>query len=126
MSDTHKFCIKCGNSTSTSKEKFAKSELDHSIPKDKWWYRLLKVIYVVSYLPLLGIIPGVWMSNAKSCYYSYYSYTTSCSGSDSEAFWYSFLTLVIYMIVVRLIKIAVLYVAIGQKPEWKRQFRKIF
>jgi cytoskeletal protein RodZ len=68
-------------------------------------------------LPLLIIIPVVWSENS----YSYYG-----GGSEGEAFWYSLLTLVIYMAIARLIKIAVLYVALGRKPEWKKEFKKLF
>lgn len=128
------FCDKCGHKVNT--EKFcpncgeeiyhAKIETDHGpISKDKWWQRLLKVLYVIAYLPLFGIIPAVWSSNAPYCHTYTYS-GTSCYGSNAEAFWYSVLTLVIYFVALRLIKIAVLYVVIGRKPEWKKQFKKLF
>lgn len=113
----HKFCTKCGHSTVPVQTKSAAAHQPALSLNDKWWHRLLKVLYVVSYLPLLIIIPVVWSENS----YSYYG-----GGSEGEAFWYSLLTLVIYMAVARLIKIAVLYVALGRKPEWKKEFKKLF
>lgn len=113
----HKFCTKCGHSTVPVQTKTASAHQPALSLNDKWWHRLLKVLYVVTYLPLLVIIPVVWSENS----YSYYG-----GGSSGEAFWYSLLTLVIYMAIARLIKIAVLYVALGRKPEWKKEFKKLF
>jgi len=42
------------------------------------------------------------------------------------AFWYSLLALAIYVVIARLIKIAFLYIALGQSPEWEKQFTKPF
>ena len=118
IQDGYKFCTKCGNSTTKNSLK------DFTTPpkqtnNETWWVRLLKVLYIIIHLPLLLIIPLVWSENTESCYYS-------CSGSTSQAFWYSLLTLVIYIVVVRLIKLAVMYIAMGRKPEWKKEFRKLF
>jgi uncharacterized membrane protein len=113
----HKFCTKCGHSTVPAQVKNNTTQQPVFSLNDKWWHRLLKVLYVVAYLPLLIIIPIVWNENS----YSYY-------GGDTlgGAFWYSLLTLAIYMVIVRLIKIAVLYVVLGRKPEWKKEFKKLF
>ncbi|MHB1118090.1 MAG: zinc ribbon domain-containing protein [Minisyncoccota bacterium] len=121
----HKFCTKCGHSSVPAQTQTAAAQQPGLSLGDKWWHRLLKVLYVIAYLPLLGIVPAVWMSNAESCYNSSYSGYT-CYGSDGEAFWYSLLTLVIYMVVLRLIKVSVLYIAFGQRPQWKREFKKLF
>ncbi len=117
LQEGYKFCTKCGHSTVPMQTKTAVVQQSTFSLNDKWWHRLLKVLYVVSYLPLLIIIPVVWSENS----YSYYSGNTT-----GEAFWYSLLTLVIYMAIVRLVKIAVLYVAFGRKPEWKREFKRLF
>lgn len=113
------FCTKCGNLMMSKQEeaivKNPKDNLD-----ENWWVRLLKVLYIILHLPLLIIIPIVWSSNTESCYYYI------CSGSTSEAFWYSLLTLIIYILIVRLIKLATMYVAIGRKPNWKKEFKKFF
>lgn len=109
----HKFCTKCGHLVD-SKEKVSITKQAPLMLNENWWHRLLKVLYIVGYIPLLIIVPVVWSAN--SCYY--------CSGSDS--FWYSLLTLAIYVVVIRLIKIAVLYVAMGRRPEWKKEFKKLF
>ncbi len=112
----YKFCTKCGHSTVPTQPSAKTIMQQTSTLNQKWWYRFLKVLYVVAYLPLLIIIPLVWSENS-------YSYG---GGSSGETFWYSLLTLVIYMAVVRLIKLAVLYVAIGRRPEWKKEFKKLF
>jgi len=118
-----RFCIKCG---AVSEAGDITTQRGGPTFNDKWWHRLLKVLYVIAYIPLLGIIPAIWSSNKPYSYYSYYSKTTTNYGSYSEAFWYSLLTLVIYLVILRLIKIAVLYVAFGKRPEWKKQFKKFF
>ena len=117
LDQKHKFCTKCGHSVFTLQTKTDITSQSALSLNDKWWHRLLEVLYVVSYLPLLIIIPVVWSENR----YSHYSGETI-----GEALWYSLLTLVIYMVIVRLIKIAVLYVALGRKPEWKKEFKKLF
>lgn len=111
IKDGHKFCIKCGYSIVSNSPENKKREL---VDNEKWWHRLLKVLYIISYIPLLIIIPIVWSTN--TCYY--------CSKSDS--FWYSLLTLFIYVVIIRLIKIAILYVILGRRPKWKREFKKFF
>ena len=118
---SHKFCTKCGNATDPAQVKATVTQHPVLALNDKWWHRLLKVLYIIVYFPLLGIVPMVWSSNVPYCYASY-----SCYGSYSEAFWYSVLTLVIYVVTIRLIKISVIYVAFGRKAEWKKEFKKPF
>lgn len=121
--DDYQFCTECGHAQDDSfiskKNPSAKGNQD-----EKWWHRLLRVIYILSYLPLLGIIIAVWESYAPYCS-TYYSYN-NCYGSYSEAFWYSLLTLVIGIVVLRLAKILVKYVAKGEKPRWEKEFKKIY
>jgi len=120
------FCIKCGHHVIPLKSGEVQPVLKvkSHISDDVWWQRLLKVLYVLMYVPLLLIIPSTWMINYSECNYNYgtcnYVYT------PGQAFWYCFLTLLLYVVVVRLIKIAVLYVAMGQKPKWKKEFKKFF
>lgn len=114
LENPDKFCTKCGTPVHTETKAQAPIE---KVSDEKWWNRLLKVLYIAAYLPLLFIIPIVWSVNS----YSYYSGDTY-----GEAFWYSLVTLVIYLAVVRLIKIGVLYVALGIKPRWKREFKKLY
>src|SRR3990167_5948956 len=104
------FCIECGNAVaSTATENIPpKSNFDQ-----KWWLRLAKVIYFISYLPLLPLIVAVWDSYDPG-YYRGYS-----SGSYEEAFVASLVAFAIYIIVMRLIKIGFLYIAFAQKPQWK-------
>ncbi len=91
------------------------------ISSDKWWHRLLKVAYVFMCLQILWIVPVVWSTNSTD--YSYYGGYTDTPGA---AFWYSVLAIAIFMVVTRLIKITVLYVALGRKPEWAKEFKKLF
>lgn len=122
LEDGHKFCTKCGHSTLLDAPKKSATTVSQTvIHNDKWWHRLFKVAYIFLYIQILWIVPVVWSSYVPSCYASY-----SCYGSYSEAFWYSLLAFVIYMVVLRLIKIAVFYVMMGQNPEWRREFKKIF
>jgi uncharacterized membrane protein len=118
LKEGHKFCTKCGNSN-TPETKEVKSQ---ALTDEKWWYRLSKVFYVLLYLPLLLVIPLVWSENSSN--YDYY--TRSYTDTTGEAFWYSLLTLIIWVVVVRLIKITFLYIALAQKPQWKKEFKKFF
>ena len=117
LKEGHQFCTECGYSTVSDMLK--KPVANHPLTtNERWWHRLLKVLYIIAHLPLLIIIPIVWSSNSSNYY----------TGADTSgtAFWYSILTLLIYMAIVRLIKIAVLYVSAGRKPEWKKEFKKLF
>jgi len=111
-----KFCTNCGASVHEGFQ-----ETPSVVTDEKWWYRLLKVAYVFLYIPLPLILWLVWTENSTT--YSYYGGYQDTSG---QALWYSVLTLAIYMVVVRLIKISCLYVAIGQKPLWGKEFKRIF
>ena len=114
-----KFCTNCGLKVmSANKSSIASEFKDVSILKienGKWYHRLVVVIYVVAHLPLLFIIPAVWSANAR--YYS--TYSKKFYGSDAEAFGYSILTIIIWLIVLRLIKMATKYVVLGKKPNIK-------
>ena len=116
------FCTECGNSvkpipsTATSTDDQAVALMN-----EKWWFRLLKVIYGVFHLPLLLVSFVILETN------SHYDYTLQTRVEDSGAvFWYCILSFIIYLAVMRLIKVAVLYVVFGQKPEWRREIRSLF
>ena len=115
-----KFCTKCGQSVIQPDQTNQTLKTAVTSLNEKWWHRLLKILYIIAHLPLLGMVLLVWSENTPSCYYS------SCSGSYSEAFWYSILTIIIYLVILRLIKLAVNYVVVGQKPIWKKEFKKLF
>lgn len=95
-------------------------------PEDKWYLRLVKVIYIILYIPLPFVIWGVWVSNDLHSYYNSYSREWVSYGSYGETFWYCLLTLIIWMVILRLVKIAVLYIFTGIKPIWKREFQNFF
>lgn len=120
LKESHKFCTKCGysNELETTQKTFSSS--DHL--DQKWWPRLAKVIYVVLYIPLPFLVALVWSENSST--YNYYTQTSA--DTTGEAFWYSLFTLVIYVVIVRLIKITFLYISFGQKPQWKKEFKKFF
>lgn len=124
-----KFCTKCGNLS--TKER---GDVVNVIPtrtaspvfsEDKWWQRLLKVGYIFLCLQILWIVPVVWEANSST--YVGYSYgQSSYKDTPEEAFWYSVLAVLIFMTVTRLLKITVLYVAMGKKPNWAREFKKLY
>lgn len=114
----HKFCMKCGQPINTHMP-------NQSIIADHdqvWWFRMAKVIYIVLYIPLPFVLWGAWAANSES--YNYYTRTyTSTAGN---AFWYSLITLIIYVVILRLLKITFLYIAFGQKVQWHKEFKKFF
>ena len=114
---SHKFCTKCGNPTTG--ELKTNPVIQH-VSIDRWWQRLFKVAYIFLCLQILWIVPLVWSSNAESCYYN------DCYGSSTQSFWYSVLAIGIFVVITRLIKISGLYVALGQKPEWEKEFKKLY
>ena len=123
LKENHKFCTECGHSNLDKQEP---SQININIFEQKWWLRLAKVFYIFFFIPLPFVVVGVWVENDPYSYYSSYSNQYYSHGSYSEAFWYSFLTLTIWITILKLVKIAFLYIAIGEKPQWKNEFKKIF
>jgi hypothetical protein len=121
--ESHKFCIKCGHPAIAVIDQCVKSNLVKNL-EERWWHRLFKVIYVMMYIQILWIVPVVWTINDTSS--DYYGGQFHYEATTGLAFWYSILTLVIYISVLRLIKIAVLYILFAQKPEWKKEFKRLY
>jgi hypothetical protein len=126
---TDKFCTQCGNVSTGETEPTVQPIQTHKvstiIPEDKWWQRLLKVAYIFLCLQILWIVPVVWSVNSST--YVGYSYgQSSYKDTPDEAFWYSVLAILIFMTVTRLLKITVLYVALGKKPNWASEFKKLY
>jgi|GEM_PF-1613913 hypothetical protein len=114
------FCIKCGNAleeAGSNNAPVSVSEMPDFNKKqdERWYHRFGIVVYVLAHLPLLIVVPIVWSENARE----YSTYYKSYRGSDSEAFWYCFLTIIIWIGVLRLIKIATRYIIGGTKPKFK-------
>ena len=114
------FCIKCGSPLgAASLESTVKpvNEMPEAKKKkdERWYHRLGVVAYVIAHLPLLIVLPIVWSENDTS----YNSYSRSYTDTSGEAFWYCLLTLVIWVLVLRLIKMALKYVVRGTKPKFK-------
>lgn len=123
LQEGYKFCTQCGQSVVTAFESINIRRTGEVSPSsDAWWYRLLKVAYIFLYIPLPFILWLVWSESSTS--YNYYSKTTT--DTTGQAFWYSLLTLVIYLSILRLVKIATLYIAIGRTPEWRKEFKRLY
>ncbi|MCK9329516.1 MAG: zinc ribbon domain-containing protein [Candidatus Cloacimonetes bacterium] len=124
LKENHKFCTECGQLN--LEKQGSKPIIVTNTLEQKWWFRLLKVLYIILYSFLLLIIPIVWSESNST----YIGYSTTYGGryedTYSKAFWYSLLTLLIYIAIMRLIKITFLYIAFGQKPQWKKEFKKLF
>ncbi|MFA5755265.1 MAG: zinc ribbon domain-containing protein [Candidatus Paceibacterota bacterium] len=125
IEESYKFCTKCGSSAISLVENHNLKKGSFSILDDRWWHRLLKVFYIFLYIQILWIVPAVWSSNS-SVYVGSYRGGYHYENTYWSAFWCSLLAIAIFMVAVRLIKITVLYIVIGRKPEWKKEFKKFF
>jgi hypothetical protein len=124
MDSSHKFCTKCGHLNSPAENKRPAMQQSAVISNDKWWQRLVKVVYIFLYAQILWIVPVVWSVNSTD--YDYYGGQYHYTDTTGEALWYSTLAIIIFIVVIRLIKFTVLYIAMGRKPEWKKEFKKLF
>ena len=109
------FCDNCGSSLESKKNKPLTNFNDTTNT------RMVKVFYILLHLPMLIIVPAAWITNEPYCYYDY-----ACNKDYSESFWYSLLTLLFYVIFIRLIKITYLYIVYGYYPRWEKELRKIY
>jgi hypothetical protein len=110
------FCEKCGAAVYVENEK----QISRSPFEGKVWYRLLKVIYIV----LFGIFVGgtLLMSYALIPTETYYD----PNPDYGSWFFYSLLALFIVWGLLKLVRIGVLYIALGGKPAWKKEFKKFY
>lgn len=113
-----RFCSQCGTEMTAP----VQTHVSTSIEEEAWWKRLIKVIYIVLHIPLPLILIGVWSSASST--YDYYSKTYR--DSYGEAFFYVLLTLIIYVVILRLIKLAYQYVVLGKHPEFKKEFKRFY
>ena len=116
------FCVGCGKPVPRGEIK--------NIPaidfNKKWWLRLAIVIYIGLYISLPFALVGVWVDNSPESYYNSYLRTWQQNGSYGEAFWYTLLTLIIWIVVLRIMKITFLYIVFAQKLQWRLEFKKFF
>lgn len=114
MQEGHKFCTKCGHPNSSPAQNNIPTQrpFRHSMNEKK-----RRFLHVAVYLPLLIIVPVVWSENS----YSYYS-----GDSYGTAFFLSLLSLVVYVAMIRIIKVSIAYIMHGEKPDWKKEFKKTF
>ncbi len=128
IEQSDKFCTKCGSLSMKEKEDIVKVIPTHTaspvFSEDKWWQRLLKVGYIFLCLQILWIVPVVWSVNSSTYVGGYYD--GGYKQTPDEAFWYSVLAIIIFMTLTRLLKITVLYVSVGKKPNWAREFKKLY
>ena len=118
INDSEHFCVQCGSKqldTRKPKQEVQQKIHEQKETEEKWWHRLAKVFYIVMHLPLLLIIPVVWTLNSTS-YVRYGVY----EDTPALATWYVFLTLIIYLTAIRLMRVAFLYVVRAEKPSWKK------
>jgi hypothetical protein len=113
-----KFCINCGRAL--TKDSGVTSEVKQTVVEkvssdERWYHRLGTVVYVLAHLPLLFVVPFVWSENAR--YYDVYFETYR--GSDGEAFVWVIITIVIWLLVLRGIKMMLRYVVGGYRPSIK-------
>ena len=102
-----KFCENCGN------PKVAMS-LDETLAKaqnldQKWWYRFAKVFYIALYILLPIYLLFLW-DDVR----------------DDERLTVMLVMFIVYIALARLIKIVFLYITLGRKPQWAREFRRLF
>lgn len=112
------FCTACGQAVASK----VISQQINGLQQEVWWYRLLKVFYILLYIPLPLLILLVWSESSTT-----YDYTTKRSTDTSgAALWYSFITLIIYLTILRLVKVSTLYIIAAQKPKWRQEFKKLY
>lgn len=125
IEESSKFCEKCGNKIIPEIKKITNQAMKPDF-ENKWWFRFMKVAYTILYIILVPIILIVWNVNATKYNYNYYTHSSSYTSTIGDAFWYSFLTIIIYISIIRLIKISTLYIFFGLKPNWKKEFKEFF
>jgi len=121
---SHKFCTKCDHPIALASSVSTIKKNSERYLDERWWHRLLKVAYIFLYIQILWIVPAVWSANSTD--YDYYGGEFHYTDTTAEAFWYSILAIVIFVVVLRLIKLTVLYIALAQKPVWRDEFKKLF
>jgi hypothetical protein len=106
--------------------------------KAKWWHRLAKIIYAFCYITIPFLLMSAWNSDAlKGCddgnnYYFYTNYfyeTAHCSifkKTLTESVLTTLIVLTLTIIFIRLVKIGFIYVAFGEKPQWRKEFKQWF
>ncbi len=130
IEESDKFCTECGNLSKKDEElitvKATQTKMTTAIlSEEKWWQRLLRVGYIFLCLQILWIVPAVWNLNTYS-YNGHYYGQDNFEATPDKAFWYSILAILIFMVTTRLLKITVLYIAVGKKPNWASEFKKLY
>lgn len=177
-----KFCTGCGTAVQNSN---TLPQTATTPQPEKWWYRLLKVIYIIVFVASIAItcviaystlpqktLDGnrstIQCNNGKNyapaknsiylysdslstyddqharilCAYdttnyystywtapSYVNYTFVAVYNDAPYtswFFYSILALAIVWVLLKLVRVGVQYVAFGNKPYWKSEFKKYY
>jgi len=76
----------------------------------KWWYRLLKVVYIFLYF----IIPFIALN--------------SVDGPENviERTFFLIYLAILCIVGIKIIKISIVYIIKGEKINWKKEFKKLF
>lgn len=118
MDNDSNHCTNCGASVVSSGTTVKKHSDQKIVTDGKWWQRLGVVIYIFFNILLIPVVIAVWSENSTT-YVSDVGYKYHYEDSYGLAFWYSLLTIVAWLLVLRLIKIALRYIATGRKFQFK-------
>lgn len=174
-----KFCVNCGHEV---KGGSVESYVPIETHDERWWYRFLKVVYIVTFTAVIGgglavaysEMPHKWIDSSSSTIHcdngkiyelsrnGLYAFGSDLDvGTDKDArilcehdtlnfylysnvhisknyefiphyvdadytswFWESLMWLALAWVILKLVRIGVHYVAFGNKPQWKREFKK--
>ncbi len=119
--ENDRFCLNCGRSlVHTIERPISATPVEHAL--DSWWFRLSKVFYILLYFPLIAILAIVW----EECRTTYNVTTNSVDDTLGAALFYSLITVFIYLTVMKLLKVAFIYIAFGKRPNWRKELKKFF
>ena len=182
LESSDRFCTGCGTPAHSKNTKHLPNA---PTAEEKWWYRLLKVVYILLYVGSIGLVfiisystmpyatldgdlsiiqcdNGERYAPSKNNIYLYSWSKNLSDGDDQDArilcayhttnfyshaaptyknytfyphfntpdygswVWYSLLALVVVWAVLKLIRLAVQYVALGSRPKWHKEFKKLY
>jgi hypothetical protein len=112
------FCIECGQRRTVDETRIPTTNK----LEGKWWFRLLKVAYIGAYLLLVPALLFTWTENSTRYDYALREYVST----PGAAFWASFTILLIYIAIMKTLRISFFYVALGDRAKWKREIIKFY
>ena len=118
MDSDSNHCTNCGVSVVRTETVVSNYSEQKVVTNGKWWHRLGVVIYIFFNLLLIPVVFTVW-DESSTTYVSNGTYGYHYEDSYGLAFWYSLLTIVVWLLVLRLIKSALQYIVLGKKFQFK-------